>query len=275
MAINWKASTVAERRTQASIILDLVSTQPQLTLQSVFEQSFGRPFAAGIGYEKNFKDGKIARTRAALIYEWLLAKYPERAAELDTALRTPSANWTEFVEHSGKYHCVWLSFHPKSPEAVAEQEQKKYFAARGIKMRIRSAPPSDARNPVEHRVLLGSQFRFGFSFGVLPAGRLVALQKEATGWYLLPLSRETAPPVGQSTTELPSDNWLIEEEALGPRDLVFIIGPDALMSKYCGGMTADHAVPASVLDQLAIGLMRDEMKTAVIRMRLKFIVRSA
>src|SRR5690606_27585055 len=89
-------------------VKQIIDTTP-LNWNDVYAAAFGQKAAPGAGYEDNFRAGRIARRKAALIYGWLCQEYPEAAATLDAALNPGHSQpdtvprWEDFLLQRGTY----------------------------------------------------------------------------------------------------------------------------------------------------------------------------
>jgi hypothetical protein len=68
-----------------------------------YEAVFGQTANHGIGYEDNFRSGRISRAKAAAIATWLSIYHPQEAIALDLAVRdlieqAPLASWQDFID---------------------------------------------------------------------------------------------------------------------------------------------------------------------------------
>lgn len=68
-----------------------------------YEAVFGQTANHGIGYEDNFRSGRIGRAKAAALATWLSIHHTQEAIALDIAVRdlieqTPLASWDDFID---------------------------------------------------------------------------------------------------------------------------------------------------------------------------------
>lgn len=90
----WLASTAEERKILYKAVKRIIDETP-MAWHELYAAALGRQPSDGIGYEDNFRAGKISRKNAALIFRWIRAAHPDHAGRIDAevaALREGQAH---------------------------------------------------------------------------------------------------------------------------------------------------------------------------------------
>lgn len=209
MNFDWLSATHEERRTLYRHVKPLVDRRFGGNWMRFYADIPGHVAPGGHGDQDNFRAGRIARKRAAAIFDWIAAQYPAEAEAIAAALGagdSSSSTWDDFLLHNGIYGRLHIArLDDASLNIVA-------FAARTRVERIR----------------LGQAFCFALDS--ISAGTALALQAVGGKWYPLPLRAEAiTAPVAAGQQFLPRDPAtdkplpLAEDSHLGTHSFAFAV----------------------------------------------------
>jgi hypothetical protein len=250
MEDKWLEATFAERRILYRALKRIVDGTGS-SWDAVYAGAFGRVTAAGIGYEDNFRAGKISRKKAALLYRWLRANHPRAADAVDQDIgafygyEPQSRSWEVFIAEHGEFGHVEVHLSPEQPPQTQSQKQITV-----------------GWEPVDAEVVLNRRFRFLLRDAV--AGYVIAIQWVHGRWVLLPLSpSELGCSVGTGAQWLPpdrpdhqgglslSDPFVQETTELGLHRIVFLVVPDDVGKAIASKIVRGWPIADSVLDVIA------------------------
>lgn len=168
---DWRRASHEDRARLYRAVKQLIDST-SLDWNAVYAAAFGLNAEPGIGYEDNFRAGRIGRKKAALIYGWLCREHPEVAAKLNAELQPrrsqPPVDWESFLLHHGTYgefEIVPLDGAGIGIVTFAEAE------------------------PVADRIIKrGQPFCFQLEAGF--EGAAIGFQWAREAWHALPLSRD-------------------------------------------------------------------------------------
>lgn len=262
----WPKSSVAERKVLAAVIKDLMA-ETGMTLDDVFEQSYPTRFSPGLGYEKNFAEGRYARWRADLLYEWLQQRHPYYASQVDHLLKgiygpdRRSLGWDAFLQEHGRYGVVDVV----QPEPRRPKEDHDDFRSPAVSRIVLF----DEETERYRQIKLNRPFHFRFDWKM--RGSVAGLQLVREGWGPIPLSESAwACSISDESRGFEAIPPLVERSELGPRHMAFILAPSEVIS----GIVADWSdvVPPQHLQQIALYLLGlDPGVWAVARLDARFI----
>ncbi len=100
-SIDWSNSTNEQRKALYVAVKRLVDSGA-IDWNALYERALGTNANIGIGYENNFREGRIGRRNAALIYQFLQREFPEAAWEVHyrhSSERNPVLwRWRQFLD---------------------------------------------------------------------------------------------------------------------------------------------------------------------------------
>ena len=243
---DWLASTEDERKALYRIVKQ-VRDETGLTWTALYRQALGRSPSAGIGYEDNFRAGRIGKTHAHRLYVWLQARHPRHAQALDKLTgRSESATglplgvaWRRLVERRTERGKVELV-------AVAElgDPDRRSLARR------RTGPVESYK--------LGRPFQLRLDCPI--AGHLVAFVEHRFRWSPLDLAEDgNSVPIALGTTILPLQDGqpipLVEHDDPGLHRFLFIAVTDQTVVADIEHAQVGIHLPIGALDALAIALL--------------------
>lgn len=203
------------------------------------------PFIAPKTYVDNFRAGKISRSKAAQIANWIEKNDPERARQMVEAIfraraeaseAEPSGTWEAFLKSNGVFEGVSIIPLEHQRLGLTRIADREPVADRPIK-------------PGEH---------FCFRINSPIGGSLIAFQQYLSLWYRLDLTEsETFLNVAAGLQHVPFDPAtgeivaLSEEEHFEKHKYVFVIS-DAQTVEQIATITASHgAIPEAAMNELA------------------------
>lgn len=242
---DWLSSTVEARRLLYRHIKRVIDTSA-LTWTKVYREGLGEAGAPGLGYEDNFRSGRIARGKAARLYGWLRVFHPATADRLDLDLEeianVPNGEWEKLLAAYGRFaELDVISLAQGEPGIVG-------FA--------------DAEPLSRVRVRLGEPFCFRLNTD--REGRALAFQSVGGRWYSLPLSRDRlSQAVEKGSVYLPlspdgtSLAPLVEDHDAGRHRFVIALATKELVSAL-----EDMVGDASELTGDRLSMMAGRLKSA-------------
>jgi hypothetical protein len=242
---DWLASTEDERKALYRIVKQ-VRDETGLTWTALYRQALGRPPSAGIGYEDNFRAGRIGKTHAHRLYAWLQARHPRHAQALDKLTgRSESATglplgvaWRRLVQRR------------------AEREKIELIALGAVGPPGRVSAARRRLGPVE-TYQLGRPFQFKLDSPI--AGHLVAFVEHRFRWSPLDLAEDGhSAPVDAGVVILPQQDGqpvpLAEHDDPGLHRFLFITVTDQTVVADIEHAQVGIHIPIGALDALAITL---------------------
>lgn len=232
---DWLSASHDARRLLYRHIKRLIDTSA-LTWSRVFRDALGEAGGPGLGYEDNFRAGRISRQKAARLYGWLRSASAEIADDLDRDLmdlgHAQGASWERFLAVRGSFEGVEVV-----PLNDARPGLVSFARAEPL------APP---------RIGLGEPFCFRLLDA--PAGEVMALQSVGRGWHAMPLSADgLSMPIARGTCWVPeadagqSPELLAEESDAGRHRFLFIIASSALVREIELAIPADRQLRSEEL----------------------------
>ncbi|MDG1431993.1 MAG: hypothetical protein P8Q23_10520 [Paracoccaceae bacterium] len=102
MDIDWLTASEEERKRLYAVTRD-VGKVLNMSVEQVMDAAFGRNAPIGTDYVANFRKGKIRRSFAKLIYEWIAEHHSDlgRKVETDWFLQSNTDAWDNYVEKHG------------------------------------------------------------------------------------------------------------------------------------------------------------------------------
>lgn len=209
MDFDWLSATHEERRTLYRHVKPLVDRRFGGNWTRFYADIPGHVAPGGHGDQDNFRAGRIARKRAAAIFDWIEAHYPAEAEAIAAALgagNVSSSTWDDFLQCNGTYGRLHIAMLDETSRNIVA------FAARTRVERIR----------------LGQAFCFVLDSA--SAGTALALQAVDGKWYPLPLRAESiTASVATGQQFLPRDPAtnkplpLAEDSHLGTHGFAFAV----------------------------------------------------
>lgn len=165
MTHDWLNATEDDRRALYVLTKQVVDGQFQGKWPTFYTEVFNRKFETGIGYEDNFRKGKISRINANAIARWLEKTQPSFRAQLIELLQPDAiVRWSDFLSTNGRVGGLRL-IRPAEINIVG-------LAGR-------------SRVPQE-QVRIGEEFLLQLTSSI--EGAAIGLQKSGGRWFHLPLS---------------------------------------------------------------------------------------
>jgi hypothetical protein len=257
VAVDWLASTIEQRKTLYRTLRQIIDREGE-NWNSIFRAAIGSEAEIGIGYQDNFRAGRIARTKAHRLYRWLTDAYPTYAAALvaelegDECAFSSGAAWDKFLTEHGRFVGI---------EAVLMDDPSI------------SLVTFAKREPLAQPIIpLGASFYFRVNSEQV--GRVVALQSVEDRWHGLPLRPDgladavTAganilPRLADSDQPLP----LSEEQDGGRHGFLFLIGDGELIDSVTA-MILDGALAPALLDDIARCVLTSDTAWSLRRINL-------
>ncbi|MEM7544172.1 MAG: hypothetical protein AAF367_01425 [Pseudomonadota bacterium] len=102
MSIDWLRSSEDQRK-RLYVATRAIASAANLSIDEIMDAAMGRKMLMGTDYISNFRRGKIRRSYAKLIYEWLERHHGEIANRLapDLFPLTPLTAWEQLIEARG------------------------------------------------------------------------------------------------------------------------------------------------------------------------------
>ena len=214
MDIDWLNASKNERAALYRVTRAVARASDQ-SVERIMEQAIDRELAIGVDYLSNFRQGKIARAKAKLIYAWIAEHHIDtaHAIEPDMFPMPPLCIWERYLdEHAirGKLRLVRID------------------KSRGIVQR------ADNIQPADQRLRLGEEFCFELESNT--KGKAIAFQGYRGKWHPLPLGEN-----GESSTDIIAGKQilpqnmdeqlipLIEMEDTGLHRFVFVIAQKRIL----------------------------------------------
>lgn len=239
VGFDWLSASHDARRLLYRHIKRLIDTSA-LTWSRVFRDALGEAGGPGVGYEDNFRAGRISRQKAARLYSWLQSAHSEIAEDLDRDLadlgQSLGAVWERFIASHGRFEDV---------EVVPLNDARP-----GLVAFARDEPLAS------RRIRLGEPFCFRIRDG--SAGAVLALQSVDRGWHALPLSADSlSMQVGRGLCWTPGADGgatpeaLAEESDAGRHRFLFIVASPGLIRDLELAMPADRQLRPEELGFIA------------------------
>ena len=142
-----------------------------LTWSDLYKSALGSATHTGIGYEDNFRAGRIARGKAARILSWLQSAYPEEAREFDIEApvaphRQAGAVWEKIISEHYMADALEICAIEKQPKGIVTL--------------------ADTTQLSDQRLRLGQSFCLRLHCPI--AGTAIGFQAIGYNWYSLPLT---------------------------------------------------------------------------------------
>lgn len=196
-------------------------------------------FTPGLGYEDNFRAGKISRSKAHQIASWIDENYPDLAEQLRAKCEEKGALWEKFVGDHGQFgHVRTIPFRR---------------AGMGIVEFVNAGPVSEIK--------LGAPFYFMLT--IPEKGTLSSFQKYGDAWYCLPLQRDglivpteigqVAVPILEKSSDI---DPVSENRDFGKHEFVFVHFSGDSKHEAPQKMRSGEKVDGDDLDMFAAILMR-------------------
>jgi hypothetical protein len=262
---DWLAASNEDRKALYKASKRVIDTAG-LTWDELYVRAIGRNPLRGIGYEDNFRAGKISRSYASCIYRWIAEFYPEHLQSLDAALSAsgkaeleapkakPGDTWLLFLQERASGS--GLSVMPPRREVQARllniDDGDNHNSSTITKRRV-FADTFNARNPLV-RVRLGDAFYFMFQ--TIAVGRVVTLSEYRHNWTPERVTESgDAPIFTDGENVIPSLNNeprpLIEYDDVGLHRFVFIVVDGGGALRHTPRVAMGQAIPLRELDALA------------------------
>jgi len=222
--IDWLTASKDERATLYRVTR-VISGVTNQSVEAIMEKALGGELFTGADYLTNFRQGKIARAKAKLIYAWIAEHHIDTAHAIEPDLFPMPAlsAWERYLDkHAirGKLRLVRID---------------KF---RGIVQRADSVQPAD------QRLQLGEEFCFELESKT--KGTAIAFQGYRGKWHPLPLGKngELSTAIIVGTQILPQDTndqpiSLIEMEDTGLHHFVFVIAQKRILKLIPEQFTAN------------------------------------
>lgn len=243
MRFDWLTASTAARRELYRTCKRIVDGHFLGDWNGFYRTVFGQPLVAGIGYQDNFRSGRISRSRANAIVKWIAIHHTREAELLNTAIGqldpSTSDGWTNFVQDQGRDDGLTIV----------------RFADLGIVGFASSSMTGSVR------LRLGEQFCLRLEAD--SEGVALALQCVRGAWFSLPLSAGGLMVTIQDGAQfLPRDAStnepipLSDETDGGQVRFVMLIGDGVWIDSTVRTLEGHDAIPAAILDALATSASR-------------------
>lgn len=249
MKTDWQNAAEAERKILYGVCQPLW-TSLGLTMEEFLRPVFRNEFMMGMGYQDNFRAGRISRKRAAKIYQWLRQHHPNYADEFDRIIasqygaQTVQSAWENLVQQHGEFGHISIG-RPQIQRNAQIQRQ------------------TQVPEPISAHVALSQPFTLSLVSPIV--GAAICLQWLWGRWVCLPVSSESgAVPVQYGHNHFPTDNhsgvdgfsladpFLNEPVEAGLHRIVFLILPADHGQDFARQLPADKPIPSTLLDRLAV-----------------------
>lgn len=262
---DWLSASQDDRKALYKIIKRVIDTTG-LTWDELYAGAIGRQPSRGIGYEDNFRAGKISRSIASRIHRWLAEKHPEHAQALGAALRdtddkekssdstVPGDRWEQFLKERASCSGVAVRKPTPAPE-VKQHPPRIQDAADGHMVMYRRvfADAYDPSNPL-FRVRLGEPFYFLFQTSAV--GTVITLSEHRHQWIPERMAENgDAPIFTEGDNILPSLDGeprpLIEYDDSGLHRFLFVVLDGIGPLTHLPNVGVGQGIPLRHLDELA------------------------
>ena len=213
--IDWLSATKEDRKALYGVCRAIAQVEG-IHVEVLLDQAFGKRQRYGVDYISNFRQGKIARSKAKLVYVWVLEHHLETAHSI-----APDLFPDDYIDAFGEF---------LSSKAIRGQLRIIHGKLRDTSIRrlVRRASELPA---FDLSLKLGEKFCFVLESDV--DGVAVALQGYKGKWHPIVLGRagnELATDIFERMQLLPMDNKfqpiaLVETEDAGFHDFVIVVFP--------------------------------------------------
>ncbi|MEA2902763.1 MAG: hypothetical protein QOI12_150 [Alphaproteobacteria bacterium] len=197
-------------------------------------QVFGKNFSMGEGYDRNFAQGRFGRARAARIYEWIRANYPDDAQYVEdeiTNLRgSAPSEWDRFIAEHGRTGLAWILKHETAAQNPDQQEQR-WIPDDGKRDQVQRQPQVQQWRPSPYLQRMPILTPFFFFLEIQADRYVVGLQAaERKAWAIMPLGSGTRGALcGERSRRLPASQVTVNETNHPPALLK--------ISRACSGLS--------------------------------------
>lgn len=246
--IDWESTTHEERKCLYHRVRQL-RRREKIQWSDLFQTAFGPRDSVEIGYEDNFRKGKIAPDRAYKLFQWLQSKDPHAASLVEDAIFDLQAN------RSAPRLATWtdLLASAEFSNLVAHHHSKDL----GITQFARKEPISN----LELNLLDPFYFEIDMPF----SGYLTAFQDYKGTWHHQPISmNEAVLKLEKGKHIIPADDHgqalpLHEETDIGKHSYLFLtLRDDSDIKPLLGATSIDHAIPPRNLNKIAQAVLAKE-----------------
>ncbi len=257
---NWAVASEEDRKTLYKFAKRAKAAR-HLEWDALFREA-GMPGHQGIGYDDNFRKGKISKVNAGHVYRWLATTAPAIAEDLRAALfeakvQEGQASWPVFISTFGRFDDVEILPVSEGPFGI-----------------VKFAEPDPVH---EQPILLGQ--RFVFRIASTSARTVLCFQGYKDVWYPLPLSKagfQTTISTGKHVVPACETSGalqpLSEEEDAGMHRFVFLLFNGFDAADVCNRLKPGIPVAPEVLNNIANGLLEPhESHWDVLRINAQFI----
>lgn len=262
---DWLSASQEDRKALYKIIKRVIDTTG-LTWDELYAGAIGRHPSRGIGYEDNFRAGKISRSIASRIHRWLAETHPDQAQALGAALRdtdnketsshstVPGARWEQFLKERATGSGVAVRKPTLAPEVEQHRPriQDSADGSEGMYRRV-FADAYNPSNPLA-RVRLGEPFYFLFQTSAV--GTVITLSEHRHQWIPERMAENgDAPIFTDGENVIPSLSGeprpLIEYDDGGLHRFLFIVLDGIGPLRHLPNAGMGQALPLRDLDELA------------------------
>lgn len=245
MAIDWLTASAEERKVLYQALKRLIDGSAY-SWDQVYAAAFGRPFAAGAGYEDNFRAGKIDRKKAAALYRWIAEHHPQAARAIDAEIavlhgrEAVTPDWDRFLQDHATVDGLAIVPVPDKPTGIVAFADAEPLSGRPIRR--------------------GEHFVFRLANPV--GGMAIAFQWTKGVWYPLPLQPGgLVAAVPAKPHFLPWDKVraepvpLSEDTDMGRHRFVVVVLPEAIDRAFLDGLKIGQEVPPASFRDLVAALL--------------------
>ena len=259
--INWLKSTTEDRKILYRFAKHIRDYE-RWSFDRFLREALGSDEKVGLGYEDNFRSGRISRKKANLIYRWMCQNRPDQAHQLSLEIHAarmrgtepPDTSWDGLIRKYGRFSNLEIVSVRMSPIGLVD---------------IADAEPISDR-PLR----LGEEFCFRLEVSF--AGQVLAFQHHGDQWYPLPLSKSGLHCAAQTGVQiLPNDPEtgapvpLSEQTDIGLHGFAFVLRRDARISDVSADLKKGLALANSVEEELVRLLFgKDEEPSTVFRINV-------
>lgn len=213
MDIDWLTASEEERKRLYAVTRD-VGKVLNMSVEQVMDAALGRIAPIGTDYVANFRKGKIRRSFAKIIYEWIAEQHADlgRKYEADWFPQANTDAWDRYVEEHG----------------IRGQLQIKRFTKNELNL-IKKVKDRDAPDAV---LKLGEEFCFFLRADANV--HAIGFERYKGKWHVMPLEIDGAPnfQILRDEPHFPMDanggiERLVEESDLGMHRFAVLVSQNA------------------------------------------------
>lgn len=239
MAYDWITASPEARRLLYRCSKQIVDRHYAGHWSKFYEAVFDHDGEPGMGYEDNFRSGRISRIKANAIHRWISIHHTQAAIALDASVTaafeavTAKNLWESFIDTHGQYDAL---------EIIKLDDLAIVGFASGKRKSIATIRRGEA---------------FSLRLTSDMAGRCIGLQRTGAFWFPLPLSHDNSIVLVTAGVQiLPRDDSgdvmpLSEEADTGRFEFVLLIASDQCLPSLPLLTIGEDAISLDRLEALA------------------------